>query len=118
MKEHRVTVRRAWMNWVIGRIDDFEFDAKVYDEGSQFGIDNGRVSKLGVRRLNPKGEVIGYDRGWDTYPATPESEELLDTLLRFFESLPALDIWPKMFKTERRFLVTEDDVLEYEDDNT
>ena len=117
MAEYKITVKHAYVNWMIGHIDDFEFEAKVYDEGSQFGIDNGRVSKLGVYRDNPRGEVISYDRGWDTYPATPELEDLLDALLRFFKFLPAMDIWKQAFKAERRYLVTEDDILEYENGN-
>ena len=115
MADHKITVKNAWMNWVIGYIDDFEFEANVYDEGSQFGIDNGRVSKLAVYRNNPRGEVISYDRGWDTYPATPELEDLLDSLLRFFKSLPLLDIWKQTLKTERQYLITDDFVLEYDE---
>lgn len=36
---------------------------KVYEEGSQFGINNGKISKL---MLKLDGEIIAnYDRGWD-----------------------------------------------------
>ena len=39
---------------------------KVYEEGSQFGINGGKISKL-MLKLN--GEVIAnYDRGWDIEP--------------------------------------------------
>lgn len=51
--------------WVQGIVtngkETYEFCAKVFDEKSTYGINNGRVSKLGVRyRTTP---VINYDRG-------------------------------------------------------
>ncbi len=39
---------------------------KAYDEGSEFGIDGGRISKL---RIEIDGRaVVNYDRGWDIEP--------------------------------------------------
>ena len=39
---------------------------KAYDEGSVYGIDEGRISKL---RITIDGEtVVNYDRGWDIEP--------------------------------------------------
>ena len=40
--------------------------AKVYDEGSEFGIDEGRISKLTIK-IDGK-TVVNYDRGWDIEP--------------------------------------------------
>lgn len=56
--------------WVQGTASDetaiYEFCAKVYDEKSEFGINGGRVSKLGIRyRSTP---IVNYDRGWDLRP--------------------------------------------------
>ena len=52
---------------------------KVYEEGSQFGINGGKISKL-MLKLN--GEVIAnYDRGWDIEPADPETQLALEILL-------------------------------------
>ena len=43
----------------------FHYWAKVYDEGSEYGIDGGRVSKLIIKR---DGETVcNYDRGWDMH---------------------------------------------------
>lgn len=39
---------------------------------------------------------------------------LARAVIRFCESLPEQEIWRGTFLTERHFLVTEDDVLEYE----
>lgn len=39
---------------------------KAYDEGSEYGINNGRISKLTVTIDGEK--IINYDRGWDIKP--------------------------------------------------
>ena len=39
---------------------------KAYEEGSEFGIDGGRISKLQIR-INGQ-TVVNYDRGWDIEP--------------------------------------------------
>lgn len=71
--------RRSNSNWVHGTVtvDDgskFDFEAKVYDEPSQFGIETdrfpggGNISKLGVSRAGGdwySSQVLTYDRGWD-----------------------------------------------------
>jgi hypothetical protein len=57
----------------------FHYWIKVYDEPSQFGIDNGRISKLMLKR---KGEVVcNYDRGWDIHPVDEDTEAALQILL-------------------------------------
>ena len=39
---------------------------KAYDEGSEYGINGGRISKL---RITIDGQtVVCYDRGWDIEP--------------------------------------------------
>ena len=65
---------RLWHEGTIG-INAFSEDkktvgarywVKAYDEGSEFGIDGGRISKL---RITINGEtVVSYDRGWDIKP--------------------------------------------------
>ncbi len=56
--------------WVKGTIElncvVYDYQAKVYAEGSQFGINNGRISKLQVRQGD--NILINYDRGWDIEP--------------------------------------------------
>lgn len=52
---------------------------KVYEEGSQFGINGGRISKLSLKM---DGECIAnYDRGWDLEPTCEEAEMALCILL-------------------------------------
>ena len=40
--------------------------AKVYDEGSAYGINEGRISKLMIK-IDGK-TTLSYDRGWDIEP--------------------------------------------------
>ena len=55
---------------------------KAYDEGSQYGIDDGRISKA---TLKISGEVVyNYDRGEDIEPQTPEAEKALAILIYQF----------------------------------
>lgn len=91
MKEHYVEVKKLRGGWYMGYIDRCQFRAKVYDTGSKFGINGGRVSKLEV--WSKFAEVpetdFRYDRGWDKKPATDEHWEFLRDLLEVLESLPA-----------------------------
>ena len=52
---------------------------KQFDEGSEFGIDGGRISKLMLKR-NGKIEC-NYDRGWDVKPSDPDAQLALEILL-------------------------------------
>lgn len=55
---------------------------KSFEEGSQFGIDKGRISKLMLKR---DGRVIAnYDRGWDIMPIDSEAEAALAELMKKF----------------------------------
>lgn len=57
--------------------------AKVYDEGSPFGINEGRISKL---MLKANGEIIyNYDRGEDIPPQTEAAEIALAILMKEYE---------------------------------
>lgn len=48
--------------WVSGYYGNYRYQAKVYDEPSEFGIARGRVSKLSV--YDKDREIIHYERGW------------------------------------------------------
>ena len=57
----------------------FHYWMKQYDEGSQFGIEGGRISKLTLKR---NGTIVcNYDRGWDIEPADPDTQLALEILL-------------------------------------
>ncbi len=64
-------MNRLWKEGTIGIPVNGEtkiahYWAKVYDEGSVYGIDEGRISKLQIQIDGQT--VVSYDRGWDIEP--------------------------------------------------
>lgn len=53
---------------------------KHYEEGSEWGIDEGRISKLEIR-INGK-ITANYDRGWDIEPEDETAQTALAILLK------------------------------------
>lgn len=62
----------------------FHFWIKRFDEGSEFGINGGRISKLTIKNERTGKEVANYDRGWDIEPKTKSAQAALDWVLRNF----------------------------------
>lgn len=57
----------------------FHYWMKQFDEGSEWGIDGGRISKLMLKR---DGKIVAnYDRGWDVRPSGPDTELAVQILL-------------------------------------
>jgi len=56
----------------------FNFWVKHYDEGSCYGIDEGRISKVMLKRNGIT--VCNYDRGWDVLPVDEDTEIALEIL--------------------------------------
>lgn len=64
-----------YTGWVYGLIykrkETYEFQAKIMEEPSKYGIKKGRVTKLWIF---PKGDrspdtwIVNYDRSWDVKP--------------------------------------------------
>lgn len=81
-----ITLKVRKDGWVSGTSNGFEFTALVYSEGSENGINEGRVSKLFM--TENKKPVVTYDREWlkeaDTRPAFVTYLKVLNAL----ESLP------------------------------
>jgi predicted secreted protein len=46
----------------------YKYWVKHFEEGSEFGIDGGKVSKLTIRKVGESRDVANYDRGWDKEP--------------------------------------------------
>ena len=74
----KIIVRQTHGNWKIGTIDGITFQAKVYDENGEFGIDGGNVSKLWVH------SVCNYDREWDEKATTANGKAMVGALLTYF----------------------------------
>ena len=54
---------------------------KHYENGSEFGIGGGRISKLQLKDKDGR-TVVNYDRGWDIRPETIQQEAAVETILR------------------------------------
>lgn len=55
------------------------YSVKVYDVGSRYGINGGRISKLWLQ-IDGKC-AANYDRGWDVKPTCEAAEIALQILL-------------------------------------
>lgn len=68
----------------IGR---FKVQAKVYDTGSQYGIDEGRISKLWIWDQEKPLAIYTYDRGYESITKGYEKEvaEIKNNLVKFFK---------------------------------
>ena len=84
--------------WWEGTIEGYHFQAAFYDEPSEYGINEGRTSKLMVwdeaerRRTRNifSAAIMNYDRGWDIKPKV-QHKALIDELVSFLENLPAYE---------------------------
>lgn len=77
-------------NWVEGVINngEFGFQAKVFEEGSKYGINNGRISLLYIWEGEWNGVdkcFIVYEREWDLKPKTTLQREILNSVVSYFE---------------------------------
>ena len=72
--------------WSKGNIEidgtKIEYWVKHFEEGSEFGIDGGKISKLECRI---DGEMIlHYERGWDKKPATKLAKKAYAAMLKMY----------------------------------
>ena len=69
--------------WKEGRIlinhRGYHYWIKQWDEGSEYGIDGGRISKLMIKRGDEV--VCNYDRGWDVDPQDDDTRMALAIIL-------------------------------------
>ena len=66
-----------------GGYTSVKYCATIYDEPSEFGIEEGRISKLS---LTQNGKIVyNYDRGLDLDCQTEEAELALAILLKEYE---------------------------------
>lgn len=78
--------------WVQGGLQadgfKYRYEAKVFDEPSEYGIEGGRISALVVRE--GRRELACYDRGWgpDGPPAHWRFQQVIASLVKALENLP------------------------------
>jgi len=66
--------------WIKGTIDGYDFHIKQYEEGSDYGILGGRISKLEIWK---DGELLTqYDRGWSQAPHDAKTKAVYKQILR------------------------------------
>jgi hypothetical protein len=82
--------------WVHGVVNNhYDFEAKVFNRGSVFGIDGGRISKLFIKRKRDTWDncFVSYDRGWDIEPATEEHQMVFLDVYHTLQGLPFIPAW-------------------------
>ena len=82
-----ITITKAHGNWTFGTVGGYEFQAKHFDETSEFGIEDadgnpGRISKLWISRRGRC--AASYDRGWDKLPETDNEIEAASAVIDRF----------------------------------
>lgn len=77
-----IKIKNKGNGWVSGKCDDYTFEAKVHADGSRFGVNGGRVSKMTMYDEN-NNWVMNYDRGWDIEP----KEDIVDCYANIIEVL-------------------------------
>lgn len=60
----------------------YKYWVKHFEEGSHFGIDGGKVSKLAIRKLDESRDLVNYDRGWAVEPNTDEVKAVYAIILK------------------------------------
>lgn len=89
----KIVSPHKWTGWITVEIAGRRVEAKVYDNPSMFGINDGRVSKLAIMKTavhDPNADYFeqcdyNYDRGldFDDLPAG-----VLDNIVTQLETLP------------------------------
>lgn len=77
----------ASSHWVKGQVAEFHFNAKLFDEPSEWGINDGRVSKLSIWEDGEEA-IVNFDRGWDIEPLTARHKMVFEAALNLLENSP------------------------------
>ena len=66
--------------WTEGILNGCQYWVKHFENGSEYGIDGGRISKLSIRRDGK--EIYNYDRGLDFDNLDPAGRAVYNELLK------------------------------------
>lgn len=75
--------------WKHGELSGFKWCIKVFEVGSEFGINNGRISKLWIQRESNGETVANYSRGWDVKPFDDDGNFYDNDVKEIYEELIA-----------------------------
>ena len=67
--------------WTEGTINGYKYWIKHFEEGSEYGINGGRISKLTIRKAGETRDIVNYDRGWDIRPKDAEVKAVYNQIL-------------------------------------
>ena len=85
-KKHSAIEQEENTMWSKGKIEiegtEVQYWAKHFEEGSEWGIDGGRISKLECR-ANGK-TLLHYERGWEMKPKTKLGKDAYAVMLKMF----------------------------------
>ena len=70
--------------WSQGTINGYTYWVKHYEKGSHHGIEEGKISKLTIRKAGENKDLCNYDRGWDIEPQTDEVKAVYGQLLKMY----------------------------------
>ena len=73
--------------WYSGELYGYAWEAKVYDYGSKYGINGGRISKLIIKDYYGNNLVI-YEREWCKKPKG-DVVDVYNILIDELENIPA-----------------------------
>ena len=83
-KKNQVALDLNGGRWATGRIEQYEYEAKIYPATSEYGIHEGNISKLCIRNTANNEIVAAYDRDWDILPPDALICEMVDALVEFY----------------------------------
>ena len=68
--------------WTSGKLAGYEYHIKHFEEGSVYGLNEGKISKITISR---NGRIlVNYDRGWDILPQNEDVIKIYEHLLNLF----------------------------------
>jgi hypothetical protein len=59
----------------------YKYWVKHFEEGSEYGIDGGKISKLTIRKVGESKDLYNFDRGMDVDCANDEVRTVLNIIL-------------------------------------
>ena len=84
MKNAKITIKKHEGAWTTGKIGGYDFEVKHFEKGSEWGIEEGRISKLWIRKTGEQQPIAAYDRGWDKLPTTDNELDITQAIIDEF----------------------------------
>jgi hypothetical protein len=80
---HQTIKKEDTIMWRESELSGYKFWIKVYSESSDFGVRNGKISKLTIRKVGSTKDLCLYDRGWSVEPQG-EVVAIFEEILRLY----------------------------------